>query len=543
VDEPQRPSIDELQRIAAEQAALRRVATLVASGVGESELLSAVTYEIGRLFGAQRAATMRWEGDTIRVIGDWNEDTGQMQGTGRTYTYGGDTITARVVETKGPARINSLDDLTSDFARARWLQLGLNATIGAPIIVGGEIWGLVTASRVRPEPFPDGAEHRLGDFASLVALAIANADARRETAALVAEQSALRRVATLVAAGRSQDEVLAAVTSEVGALFDASHVDLVRWEGVHDEVAIVAGWRRDGTPVEPGSLLHPPPEGAILTVLETGIAARSQEGALEPHISSAVGAPVIVNGSLIAALAVHRAQGDVFAAGSEIRLRGFADLAAQAIANERAQADLRSSRARIVRTADETRQRLERNLHDGAQQRLVSVSIALRLGTSMLPGAPEEARTLLASAADELAQALQELRDLARGLHPSILTDRGLGPALEAVAGRAPIPVELRNRLDVTLPDDVEAALYYVVSESLTNVAKYAQATSANVHLHCTDGAARVEVADNGRGGADPARGSGLRGLIDRVEALGGRLGIESPKRGGTRVWAELPLD
>jgi signal transduction histidine kinase len=537
-----RPTDDELLRIAVEQAALRRVATLVAEGVGETELISAVTYEIGRLFDAQRAATMRWEGDTIRVIGDWNEDVGEMTGTGRTYTYGGDTITARVVEQRGPARINSIEDLTSEFARARWEQLGINATIGAPIFVAGEIWGLVTASRVRPEPFPDGAEHRLGDFASLVALAIANADARRETAALVAEQTALRRVATLIAAGRSQEEVLSAVSAEVGAIFDATTVSLVRWEGVLDEVAVVAGWRRDGTPVEAGGLMHPPPRGAILTTLETGYASRSQEGALEPIASSTIAAPVIVSASLIGALAAHRTHGDVFAAGSEIRLRSFADLAAQAIANERAQADLRNSRARIMRTADETRQRLERNLHDGAQQRLVSVSIALRLATGMLPGAPGDARALLVSASDELAQALQELRDLARGLHPSILTDRGLGPALEALAGRAPLPVELANRLDVTLPGDVEAALYYVVSESLTNVAKYAEATSATVVLHCENGAAHVEVSDNGLGGADPTRGSGLRGLIDRVEALGGRLGIESAERSGTRVWAELPL-
>ena len=536
------PADDELSRIAAEQAALRRVATLVAEGVGEPELLSAVTYEIGRLFDAQRAATMRWEGDTIRVIGDWNEDSGQMRGTGRTYSYGGDTITARVVETMGPARINSLDDLTSDFARARWRQLGLNATIGAPIIVGGEIWGLVTASRVRPDPFPDQAEYRLGDFAALVALAIANADARRETAVLVAEQSALRRLATLIAAGRSQEEVLAAVTAEVGPLFEASNVELVASESVLDEIVVVAGWNRDGTPVEPGSLHHPTAGGAVLRVLETGIASRSQEGRLEPIESSAVAAPLIVSASLVGALVATRSYGDVFAAGSEIRLRSFADLAAQAIANERAQADLRESRARIVRTADETRQRLERNLHDGAQQRLVSVSIALRLGTAMLPGSPEEARPLLVSASDELAQALQELRDLARGLHPSILTDRGLGPALEALAGRAPVPVELKNRLDVQLSADIEAALYYVVAESLTNVAKYARATAANVRLHCTDGSARVEVADNGLGGADPSRGSGLRGLIDRVEALGGRLDIESPATGGTRVSAELPV-
>jgi signal transduction histidine kinase len=255
-----------------------------------------------------------------------------------------------------------------------------------------------------------------------------------------------------------------------------------------------------------------------------------------------IAAPVIVNASLVGAISALRPGSEMFSPGAEIRLRSFADLAAQSIANEIAQADLRASRARLVRTADETRQRLERNLHDGAQQRLVSVSIAVRLAIARLTAEPEDARTLLLAASEELTQALQELRDLARGLHPSILTDRGLGPALEALARRAPLPVALANQIDQELPAPVEAALYYVVAESLTNVAKYAQATEANVGMQCTNGVARVQVADNGLGGADPARGSGLRGLIDRVEALGGRLGVESPPDGGTRVWAELPL-
>jgi signal transduction histidine kinase len=224
-----------------------------------------------------------------------------------------------------------------------------------------------------------------------------------------------------------------------------------------------------------------------------------------------------------------------------MRLRSFADLAAQSIANERAQAELRASRARIVRTADETRQRLERNLHDGAQQRLVSVSIALRMGVARLQ-LDDEARELMASASDELTLALAELRDLARGLHPSILTDLGLGPALESLARRAPIPCDVVNEIEGQLPAQVQAAMYYVVAESLTNVAKYAQATRIDVRASNEAGFARVLVADDGVGGANPDDGSGLGGLHDRVEALGGRLVVESAEGEGTRVLAEIPL-
>src|SRR5205823_4043044 len=269
-------------------------------------------------------------------------------------------------------------------ARRRWAELGLQASIGAPIVIDGRVWGAVMASRTQPaDPFPPDAEHQLGDFAALVAQAIVNADARRETAELVAEQSALRRIA----------------------------------------------------------------------------------------------APVIIKALLLGALTALRPGKEQFPSGAAIRLRSFADLAAQSIANERAQAELRASRARIVRTADETRERFERNLHDGAQQRLVSVSIALRLATAKLPPEAEEARALLVGASDELTQALEELRDLARGLHPVILTEAGLGPALDALASRAPLPVAVENRVDVSLPAPVEAAVYYVVSESLTNVAKYAHAS------------------------------------------------------------------
>jgi PAS domain S-box-containing protein len=204
--------------------------------------------------------------------------------------------------------------------------------------------------------------------------------------------------------------------------------------------------------------------------------------------------------------------------------------------------ELQASRARMVEAGDNERRRLERNLHDGAQQRLVALSLSLRLAQAKLAD-PEAARTILDGAGEELAAALEELRELARGIHPAVLTDRGLGPALETLVGRTPLPVEVETELEERLPEQVEAAAYYVVSESLANVAKYANASSARVSITRRNGAAIVEVADDGIGGADPARGSGLRGLVDRVEALAGRLEVESAPGFGTHIRAEIPCE
>ena len=212
------------------------------------------------------------------------------------------------------------------------------------------------------------------------------------------------------------------------------------------------------------------------------------------------------------------------------------------ISAQRQQAEeLRRSRARIVEAGDAERRRLERNLHDGAQQRLVSISIALRLARQKLGADPSAAERMLAAADEELAQALQELRELARGLHPAILTDRGLGPALESLAARAPVPVEVAATPDERLPPQVEAAAFYVVAEALANAAKYARASNVSVRVNRLDGRAVVEVCDDGVGGADAARGSGLRGLSDRIEALAGTIMVESPAGEGTTIRAEIP--
>ena len=206
------------------------------------------------------------------------------------------------------------------------------------------------------------------------------------------------------------------------------------------------------------------------------------------------------------------------------------------------QQELEASRQRIVAAGDEARRRLERNLHDGAQQRLVSLSLSLRLVQSQLRKSPDTAEEILDASRVELGQALEELRELARGIHPAVLTDRGLEAALDALAARAPLPVEIDGP-GGDLPPSVEAAVYYVVSEALANVTKYAQASSVRVTVGRSNGSALVEVADDGVGGADPLRGSGLRGLADRVASLSGKLAIHSPPGAGTRVRAEIPLE
>ena len=534
---------DELGWLVEEQSALRRIATLVAEGAEETDIAGAVTYEIARLFGSQRANAMRWDGETITVLGDWGEE-GLVRHAGRVFTYGGDTITARIVESCAPARVDSPDEINTEFGKDRWAELGLHASIGAPIIVAGRLWGVVTASRTAPDdPFPEEAEHRLADFASLVAQAVVNLESRRELAALVQEQAALRRVATLVAGGKPQAEVLEAVMREAGATFGAHAVALVRWEGVQDEVVVVTSWD-DGTDdsVEPGALYHPAPGSPTLGVLETGFPKRTDEPSAELGSRAAIAAPVIVNAELRGALTALRPAGRSFGAGAEVRLRSFADLTAQSIANAEAQEEMRASRARIVQAADAAREKLERNLHDGAQQRLVSLSLTLRLALAKFDSDPAAARELVANGADELTHAIDELRELARGIHPAVLTGRGLGPALEALAARAALSVEVSTNLEERLPAPVEAAAYYLVAESLTNATKYANASEVEVRVRRVNGLAHIEVVDDGIGGADPSRGSGLRGLADRVEALDGRLGVESPPASGTRVWAEIPV-
>jgi signal transduction histidine kinase/integral membrane sensor domain MASE1 len=369
--------------------------------------------------------------------------------------------------------------------------------------------------------------------------------------ALADEQAALRRVATLVASDAPPSRVFEQVTEEVGRLLGLPGANVMHYDGVRT-ASVVGAWSESGPPRFPvGAQLDVDGDTVVARVVQTGQAARvnyeQAAGTLAETVRSAgyrsaVAAPVTVGGRTWGVLAAATTSDRPLPADSEQRLNDFAELVAQALANADAYEKLADSRARLVEVGDAERQRLERNLHDGAQQRLVSVALGLGMVASRLESDPPAARELLAVAQADLTRGLDELRELARGIHPAVLTERGLGPALDALAARAPVPIELTTLLDERLAPPVEAAMYYVVAESITNVAKYAHASAATVSIDRANGAATVVVTDDGVGGADPAGGSGLRGLAARVEALNGRLDVESPPGGGTRITAEIPV-
>jgi signal transduction histidine kinase len=369
--------------------------------------------------------------------------------------------------------------------------------------------------------------------------------------ALADEQAALRRVATLVAGEAPPSRVFEQVTEEVGRLLGLPGVSVMHYDGART-ARVVGAWSVDGMPRFPvGASLDLDGDTVVAKVLRSGTAQRvdryeEASGTLAETVRSfgyraAVAAPVTVGGRLWGVLAAATASDDGLPEGLERRLCDFADLVAQALANADAYQKLAASRARLVEVGDAERMRLERNLHDGAQQRLVSVALELSMVAAKLERDPPAAREILTEAQDELGRGLAELRELARGIHPAVLTERGLGPALDALLARAPIPIEIADMPDRRLTAPVEAAAYYVVAEAIANVGKYARASSATVSISRSNGAATVSVSDDGVGGADPARGSGLRGLAARVEALNGHLDVDSAPGRGTRISAEIP--
>jgi signal transduction histidine kinase len=255
-----------------------------------------------------------------------------------------------------------------------------------------------------------------------------------------------------------------------------------------------------------------------------------------------VGVPIVVEGRLWGVMTVASTTDQPLPLDTEERLAEFTELVATAIANAESRAELAASRARIVATADAARRRIERDLHEGAQQQLVSLALELRAAQAVAPPELGKHRAELSRAVDGVTSVLDLLREIARGIHPAILAEGGLGPALRTLSRRSPIPVQLDAHVEERLPELVEVAAYYVVSEALTNTARYARASNVQVSVDVRDGSLRVAVRDDGLGGADPARGSGLLGLKDRVEAIGGSISLQSPHNQGTTLIAELPL-
>ena len=365
------------------------------------------------------------------------------------------------------------------------------------------------------------------------------------------EQAALRRVATLVARGAPPREVFAAVTEEAGRLLQVDHAAMGRYRP-GGTMSAVAAW--DSTSAAFPVLASAKLGGQDLhtMVFQTGQPTRLDDHDDVPGpvaevvrglgIRAAVGVPVRVEGRLWGLMVVASRAGPL-PAGTETRLAGFTELAGTAIANAEAHEALTASRARIVATADATRSRIERNLHDGAQQRLVSLTLHLRAAQAALPPGTGGVAQQLDRIAAEMGGVLDDLREIARGLHPAILAEGGLCPALKTLARRSAVPVHLDLQVDRRLPEPAEIAAYYAVSEALTNAAKHARATAVRIEVAEGDGVLDVRVRDNGRGGADFSHGSGLTGLKDRAEALGGHLQLESPPGAGTTLEIELPLE
>jgi signal transduction histidine kinase len=396
---------------------------------------------------------------------------------------------------------------------------------------------------------PEGLAPLMG----AAALALENARLTVDLQTRLEEQAALQRVATLVAQLRPADVVFGAVTEEIGRLLGARTANMVRFTGGTAATVIGAWSDIPGRFVPVGAEISLDSPTALALVLQTGQPTRVDDysaltGAYAIRlremigVRAAVAAPIRVSGRLWGGISVSTIDDDPPPpADAEQRIAAFTELVSQAIANTEAQRELMASRARIVQASDDSRRRIERDLHDGAQQRLISVALGIRLARAGVEDVEATAAALDACASD-LALALQELRELARGIHPAVLADRGLRPALLAIAERSPIPVDLTCDLEERLPPPYEAALYFTASEAIANVAKHARASCASVKVERNGAAVAIEVIDDGVGGVDPSRGSGVRGLADRVESLGGALFVASAPGDGTTLRAIIPL-
>jgi signal transduction histidine kinase len=530
-----------------EQGALRRVATLVAASAAATDVFAAVTEEIALVLGADATLLCRADPDGAAVVvGSWGDNTPRV---GTRIPKGGTNLTTIVLDTAHPARIESYDDATGDASEVARSH-DLRSAVGAPILVEGRLWGLVIAGTTGDGPLPANAEERLAGFTELVATAISNAEARVALRAAADEQGALRRVATLVAASAPPSDVFAAVTKEVAVVLGANASLLCRADA--DAAVVVGTWANNAPATPPGFRIERGGTNLTTIVLETGRPCRidnyddatgdAADVAHSQGVRSAVGAPILVEGRLWGLVIVGATSDEPLPPDAEERLAAFTELVATAISNATARAELVASRARIVAAGDEARRRIERNLHDGTQQRLIALGLDLQSVQAAIPEDQRDTHSALVEVEHDLEAILVDLRDLSHGLHPPLLSRLGLGPSLQALARRSPIPVHLEVDLPERPAASLETAVYYVVSEALTNAIKHSHASNISVTIASGE-KLQASIVDDGVGDADPSGGSGLTGLLDRVDALGGRFAVDSPRRGGTRISIELPVD
>jgi signal transduction histidine kinase len=537
-----------LQQLADEQAALRRVATLVAAEASQEEIFTALAEGVAGALG-EELRLVRFEGDVAVVVATSDGPHIGVLPVGTRLPVGGNNALSHVFRTGEPIRIDDYSTATGRIAEEVRPQ-GLRSIVATPIVVEGRTWGAMIVGTFGEEPVPPGTEGRLGQFAELMATGIANTEARSEIERLARQEAALRRIATLIAQGVKPEQVFAAVADETAATFNAVTA-VLRFEHEPPAVVIAGVSAETGVPIGTRWELA---EGMVAAqVYRTGRSARMVTGthalpsgswAAETSrrlgLVSQVGCPIIVEGSVWGAMTVNGRE--VLPADTEQRLQKFTELVTTAIANATTRAELVASRARIVAAGDEARRRIERNLHDGTQQQLIALGLDLQRTRTAIPDDQAETRSALVGIEQRLAAILVDLRELSHGLHPPLLSRLGLGPALRALARRSPIPVQLEVDLPERPAASLETATYYVVSEALTNAIKHSQASAISVTITGGENL-HASIADDGVGDADRSGGSGLTGLLDRVDALGGRFALDSPPQGGTRVSIELPME
>jgi signal transduction histidine kinase len=529
--------VDRLRALADEQAAVLRVAELVARTAEPAEILATVTAEASRLLGGRPTTLTRFDGNHELVV---VASHGGPVPVGRRIAFEPDTLPDRVLRHGAVVRV---DDYTAERDAELARTYGLAAAVSAPVSVGGVVWGMLTATSLA-EPLPPVTGSRLDAFARLVTAAVGGSQARTELKALADEQAALRRVAELVARGAAPDEVFVAVAAEASALLGDLAAVLLRYED-GNQVAVAVATCNSPAPLGLRVPAHAgTPTGQVLRTgrpvrVDTFAGTPLADIAQELGVSSGVAVPIIVEGSVRATLTTS-SSGPPLPPDVEVRLAQFADLAAVAIANAEMNAKLIASRARVVATADETRRRLQRDVHDGAQQRLVHALIALKMARTVVE-AGSAAAGLVEEALTHVERASSELRDVVRGILPTSLTHGGLRVGLESLVADLALPVDTHITTP-RLPAALETTAYFVVAEALTNAVKHSRAREVRLDVELDGNTLVVEVRDDGVGGADPARGTGLTGLVDRVDAAGGVLMIRSPAGEGTTLHATLPV-
>jgi signal transduction histidine kinase len=530
-----------------QQAALRRVAGLAASGAAPSEVFAAVAYEVAQVTGSALVQIQRFEpDDTVTVAGAWGAAPHPFQ-PGTRWGLEGSQIAAPIKRTGRPVRVDAFREGSGPIT-AGVRRTGIRGGAGAPIVVDGKLWGVMAAGPAEGEPVPVGLEERLVEFTDLVATAISNAESREALKRLADEQAALRRVATLVANGVPPAEVFEAVAREAGRLLDVDAMHMGRYDA--GAAISVAGWSREGGHLPVGTRVELDGTNVASLVLKSGRPARidgysggtGMADRLRRHMGvySSVAVPIVVDGRLWGLMIASSRRDQALPADTESRLLGFTELAETAISNTQARAELAASRARLVAAADEERRRVVGDLHGGAERRLGDTIATLERAERELGDDEVRARELVKAALSHAERTTAELRELAYGILPGVLTSGGLRAAADALASRMTIPVAV-DVVDKRHPSPIEATAYFVIAEALTNVAKHSGAQRATVTVRVEDGALRVQVRDDGAGGARTG-GSGLVGLHDRLAAHEGTLTVDSPPGAGTVVTATIPL-